>query len=182
MGSHFGSSHFGSRLRFKSSRALDFSCLHEFCPLTETMDMTELLDAADSSPESLRLEPKWLRDTYKRQISTFTTESLEAADISRLSLTLEPKWLWVTYTYEIEMHEMTEWMEAAKDISLMRNKTKESEKLWIEWNKQNLCYEYLDNAVDLCENALSKDFGAILVLSDIFVHLWRWNHCCLHEL
>ena len=50
------------------------------------MDMTELLDAADSSPESWRLEPKWLRDTYKRQISTDTTESLKAADSSRVSL------------------------------------------------------------------------------------------------
>ena len=95
--------------------------------------MTELLDAADSSPESLRLEPKWLR---------------------------------VTYTYETAKHEMMEWMEAAKYSSLMRNKTEECEKLWIEW-KQNLCWEYLDNAGDLCENALSHDFDAILVLLDI---------------
>ena len=81
----FSLKHFGSRLRFKSSRALDFSCFHEFCSLTETMDMTELLDAAGSSPESLRLEPKWLRDTYKRQISTDMKESLEAVDSSRVS-------------------------------------------------------------------------------------------------
>ena len=74
------------------------------------MDMTELLDAADSSPESWRLEPKWLRDTYKRQISTDTTELLKAADSSRAPLRLEPEWLRVTYTYLIEMHEMMEWL------------------------------------------------------------------------
>ena len=83
----------------QSSRALDFACLHEFCPLTETMDMTELLNTADSSRESLRLEPKWLRVTYKRQSSTDTTKLLEAADSSRASMRLEPKWLRVTSTY-----------------------------------------------------------------------------------
>ena len=41
------------------------------------MDMTELLDAADSSPESWRLEPKWLRDSLKRQSSMDLTESPE---------------------------------------------------------------------------------------------------------
>ena len=52
------------------------------------------------------------------------TELLEAADSSRESLRLEPKWLRVTYTCEIEMNEMTELMEAAKDSSVMRNKMK----------------------------------------------------------
>ena len=47
--------------------------------------MTELLDAADSSPVSWRLEPKWLRDSLKRQNSMDLTESPKAADSSRVS-------------------------------------------------------------------------------------------------
>ena len=65
------------------------------------------------------------------------------------------------------MHKMTEWMEAAKVCSVKRNKMKESDKSWTEWNKQNLCCEYLDDAVDLYENALSHDFGGIFAISDI---------------
>ena len=61
---------------------------------------------------------------------------------------------------------MTEWMEAAKDSSLMRNTMKECGKLWTEGHKQNLCWCYLDEAVDLCENALSYNFGARSALSD----------------
>ena len=49
------------------------------------MEPTDLMDAAGSSPESWRLEPKWLRGTYKRQISTDMKESLEAVDSNRVS-------------------------------------------------------------------------------------------------
>ena len=63
------------------------------------------------------------------------TELLDAADSSRESLRLEPKWLRVTYTCVIEKKEMTDWMDAAKDSSVMRNRMNESDKLW----KLHLC-------------------------------------------
>ena len=66
-----------------------------------------------------------------------------------------------TYTCETELIEMTKLKEAAEDSSVMRHKMNESDKLWTEW-KQNLCCEHFDDAVDLCENAISHDFGAIL--------------------
>ena len=87
---------------------------------------------------------------------------MEATDGSTALCRLEPKRLRVTYTCEIEMNEMTELMKAAKDSSVMRNKMKESDKLWTDWNKQNLCCEYLDDAVAIFENALSHIFCAVL--------------------
>ena len=128
----------------------------------------DLMEAAVGSTELCRLEPKWLRVTYTFAIEMTETPDLTvAADGSTELCRLEPKWLRVTYTCEIEMNEMAELMEAAKDSSVMRNKMKESDKLWTEWNKQNLCCENPDDAVDLCENALSHDFGAILAILDI---------------
>ena len=52
------------------------------------------------------------------------TELLEAAGNSCESSRLEPKWLRVTNTYLTKVHEQTEWIEAAKDSSLERNKVR----------------------------------------------------------
>ena len=55
------------------------------------MDMTDLLDAADSSRGSWRLEPKWLRVTYTYKIAKKMTELLKVTDSSQELLRLEPK-------------------------------------------------------------------------------------------
>ena len=84
------------------------------------MDMTELLDAADSSPVSWRLEPKWLRDSLKRQSSMDLTESPEAADSSRVSQfgTVRKH---VFYAILVN---------AVDDSNELNNKVNDSEKLW----------------------------------------------------
>ena len=88
-----------TRLRFKSSRALDFACLNEFCPLTDMTEPPNLMEAADGSTEWCRLEPKLLRVTYTFVIETTEPPDLmEVTDGSTELCRLEPKWLRVTHT------------------------------------------------------------------------------------